>query len=26
MSSPEDFANWVDVTHMFAKLYEYIPW
>lgn len=26
MGSPEDFANWVDVTHMFAKLYEYIPW
>jgi MoaA/NifB/PqqE/SkfB family radical SAM enzyme len=26
MQSPEDFANWVDVTHMFAKLYEYIPW
>jgi len=26
MYSPEDFANWVDVTHMFAKLYEYIPW
>jgi hypothetical protein len=26
MNSPEDFAHWVDVTHMFAKLYEYIPW
>jgi len=26
MQSPADFANWVDVTHMFAKLYEYIPW
>ncbi|MDJ0765096.1 MAG: radical SAM protein [Myxococcota bacterium] len=26
MGSAEDFANWVDVTHMFAKLYEYIPW
>ncbi len=26
MQSPEDFANWVDVTHMFAKLYEYVPW
>ncbi len=26
MHSPEDFANWVDVTHMFAKLYEYVPW
>lgn len=26
MQSPEDFAGWVDVTHMFAKLYEYIPW
>ena len=26
MQSPQDFANWVDVTHMFAKLYEYIPW
>jgi hypothetical protein len=26
MTDPVDFANWVDVTHMFAKLYEYIPW
>lgn len=26
MNSPADFANWVDVTHMFAKLYEYVPW
>ena len=26
MQSPKDFANWVDVTHMFAKLYEYVPW
>ena len=26
MQTPEDFANWVDVSHMFAKLYEYIPW
>lgn len=26
MQSPEDFANWVDVTHMFAKLYEFVPW
>jgi hypothetical protein len=26
MTCPEDFANWVDVTHMFAKLYEYVPW
>ena len=26
MQSPEDFANWVDVTHLFARLYEYIPW
>jgi MoaA/NifB/PqqE/SkfB family radical SAM enzyme len=26
MTSPEDFASWVDVTHMFARLYEYIPW
>jgi len=26
MNSAEDFANWVDVTHMFAKLYEYVPW
>jgi MoaA/NifB/PqqE/SkfB family radical SAM enzyme len=26
MQSPQDFANWVDVTHMFAKLYEYVPW
>ncbi len=26
MNSPEDFANWVDVTYMFAKLYEYVPW
>jgi hypothetical protein len=26
MQSAEDFANWVDVTHMFAKLYEYVPW
>ncbi len=26
MQSPTDFANWVDVTHMFAKLYEYVPW
>ena len=26
MQSPEDFANWVDVTHMFAKLYEYTSW
>ncbi len=26
MQTPSDFANWVDVTHMFAKLYEYIPW
>ena len=26
MQSPGDFANWVDVTHMFAKLYEFIPW
>jgi MoaA/NifB/PqqE/SkfB family radical SAM enzyme len=26
MYTAEDFAGWVDVTHMFAKLYEYIPW
>jgi MoaA/NifB/PqqE/SkfB family radical SAM enzyme len=26
MTSPEDFANWVDVAHMFARLYEYVPW
>ena len=26
MTDPADFSNWVDVTHMFAKLYEYIPW
>jgi hypothetical protein len=26
MQKPEDFANWVDVTYMFAKLYEFIPW
>jgi hypothetical protein len=26
MTSAKDFANWVDVTHMFAKLYEYVPW
>ncbi len=26
MQSPEDFKGWVDVTHMFAKLYEYVPW
>jgi len=26
MDSPKDFANWVDVTHMFARLYEYVPW
>ena len=26
MRSAKDFANWVDVTHMFAKLYEYVPW
>lgn len=26
MQSAADFANWVDVTHMFAKLYEYVPW
>jgi MoaA/NifB/PqqE/SkfB family radical SAM enzyme len=26
MQSAEDFANWVDVTHMFAKLYEFVPW
>ncbi|MCP4674379.1 MAG: radical SAM protein [Deltaproteobacteria bacterium] len=26
MQTPTDFANWVDVTHMFAKLYEYVPW
>ena len=26
MQDPRDFANWVDVTYMFAKLYEYIPW
>ena len=26
MTNPRDFANWVDVTHMFAKLYEYVPW
>ncbi len=26
MQSPKDFAAWVDVTHMFAKLYEYVPW
>ncbi|MCP4602122.1 MAG: 4Fe-4S cluster-binding domain-containing protein [Proteobacteria bacterium] len=26
MHSPEDFANWIDVTYMFAKLYEYAPW
>jgi MoaA/NifB/PqqE/SkfB family radical SAM enzyme len=26
MQSSADFANWVDVTYMFAKLYEYIPW
>ena len=26
MQGPEAFAGWVDVTHMFAKLYEYIPW
>jgi hypothetical protein len=26
MQSPEDFKNWVDVTQLFAKLYEYVPW
>lgn len=26
MQSPEDFANWVDVAHMFARLYEFVPW
>jgi hypothetical protein len=26
MQSPADFADWVDVTHMFARLYEYVPW
>lgn len=26
MQAPEDFANWVDVAHMFAKLYEFVPW
>jgi len=26
MTTPKDFANWVDVTHMFARLYEYVPW
>jgi hypothetical protein len=26
MQDPDAFAGWVDVTYMFAKLYEYIPW
>ncbi len=26
MKSPEDFRNWLEVTEMFAKLYQYVPW
>ncbi len=26
MQTPHDFSNWVDVTYMFATLYEYVPW
>lgn len=26
MKSRKDFANWIDVTEMFAKLYQYVPW
>jgi len=26
MSNPKDFKNWLEVTEMFAKLYQYIKW
>ncbi|MDH5680274.1 MAG: radical SAM protein [Spirochaetota bacterium] len=26
MQNPNDFKNWMEVTEMFAKLYQYIPW
>lgn len=26
MKTPEDFKNWIEVTEMFAKLYQYVPW
>ena len=26
MQSPEAFAGWVDTAHMFARLYDSIPW
>ncbi len=26
MKSVDDFKNWIEVTEMFAKLYQYIPW
>ncbi len=26
MKNPQDFKNWLEVTEMFAKLYQYVPW
>jgi len=26
MRNAKDFKNWIEVTEMFAKLYQYIPW